>query len=155
MENVTKALLIAAGVLVALMLISVAIWIISSNSDLNNVDSTLSEMERIKFNLKYEQYQGIQSGKNVKLILNYAIDDNEYLDDRDSTKGLNIRSNHEDFKKLNQSWGGALDTRSYGLVYSSNIKKMRDTVKPHSKYKVWYNYTNNGLIHEIHIDKPD
>jgi len=156
MENAVKALIIAAGVLVAILIISLAMMLLNRNSSMENATTTLSSLEIAQFNQRYTQYEGIRSGSIVKKVLNYAMEDNKYLDEeRDANAGLNLRSNIDELIKEFPSWGNALTTRAYGVMYSSNIKKFRDKIRTSRKYKIWFSYDKNGLVHEIHIDNPE
>ena len=154
MENATKALLIAAGVIVAILIISLGMMIYNNSSSSNDdASKALNSLQITQFNQRYEQYEGIRSGSIVKKILDYAMDDNKYLNEtRNPDDGINLRSNITEMINAFPEWGDALTTRSYGVMYSSNISRFRDKIKTSKKYKVWYVYGKNGLINEIHID---
>ena len=155
MENAIKALLISAGVLVAILVISLGMMIFGKNTATDDASSALSELEITEFNRKYKQYEGIRAGSTVVKVLNYVIQDNDFLNEqRDSTIGINLRSNIQEMIDAFPSWGNALTTREYGVMYSSNIALFRDKIKRSAKYKIWFSYDKNGLIHEIHIDEP-
>lgn len=57
MENATKALLIAAAVLVAIIIISLTLSIVQQNSDVI-ADANPSEAEMAQFNQKFTTYEG-------------------------------------------------------------------------------------------------
>ena len=83
MENSAKVLLLAGAILLAILLISLGMLIVnmgSSSIDTNELDS----MEIVKFNKKYEMYEGIVYGKAVKTILLYAVNDNKSITTLDS-----------------------------------------------------------------------
>lgn len=73
MENASKALIIAASVLVAIMIIALGVTIFNKakgSSDTSSLDSAQITM----FNQKFEKFSGKQqSGSNVKSLLSFAI----------------------------------------------------------------------------------
>lgn len=155
MENAIKALLIAAGVIVTILIISLAMTIFNKSSSTDDVSTTLSSLEIMRFNQKYEQYEGVKTGGIVKKVLSYIIEENEFLDEEgDVNKGIKLRSNIPEMISAFPSWGDALTTRTYGLRYSSNIKKFSDKISKSRRYKIWYKYNKSGLIYEVHIDNP-
>ena len=161
MENATKALLIAAGVLVAVILISLGIIIVRNAGATIADTSAIDEIEIKKHNTRYEVLEGVQSGRTVKQILNYAIEDNESLGDaarKPETEMItvNIRSNSDDILdafRNNSSMYNALTTRAYGVRYVENIREVSNVVSYNKKYKIWFSYSSIGWIWEIHIDK--
>ena len=66
MENATKALLIAAGILLTILIISLGIIIFNQSSSTEEISSTLSSMQIAQINEKYERYEGIHTGSVVK-----------------------------------------------------------------------------------------
>lgn len=155
MENAVKALLIAAGIMVTILIISLGIAIYNASSSTDDASSTLSSLEIKRFNQKYEQYQGVKSGSIVKIVLDNVIQENSYLEnERAMDTGINLRSNIQEMKDAFPSWGNALTTRAYGVRYTSNIKQFSDKISIYKKYKIWYKYNDAGLIYEVHIDEP-
>lgn len=70
MENASKALLFAAGILIAIILISVAVYIVSmSNQATEDVGKTMSDMQLSSFNSKFTTYEGIRTGSQVKALV--------------------------------------------------------------------------------------
>lgn len=70
MENASKALLFAAGILIAIILISVAVYIVSmSNDATEQVGGTISDMELQSFNSKFTTYEGIRTGSQIKALI--------------------------------------------------------------------------------------
>ena len=67
MENATKALLIAAAILIAIVLISIGVFVLRQGQNaLNSAD--LSEAEIVAYNSKFESYTGTQRGTNVNAL---------------------------------------------------------------------------------------
>ena len=69
MENATKALLIAAAVLIAILLISLGVGVFNKASE-QMEDADLSEYNTQKFNEKFTQYAGANvSGADVNGLI--------------------------------------------------------------------------------------
>lgn len=163
MENVSKALLIAAAVLVTILIISMAMQIVNMENSTEDASATMNSASVMAFNSKYEGLDGIRTGSTVKKILSYVINDNTALfgdSQKDASYipyNLNVRSNDPDLLKhfsTNSSMISALNgSRYYGVRYPENIRQIQQAVKSNKKYKVWYSYNkNNGYIWEVHID---
>ena len=78
MENATKALLIAASVLVVIILIAISIRILSSTSGVTNqVDTVSSNLETSMFNSQFSSIAGSNvSGTQVKSLISKVIVNN-------------------------------------------------------------------------------
>lgn len=78
MENATKALLIAAAVLIAILLISFGVYIINSTGDvINSSGDALGDLEISQFNKKFNSYAGnSKNGTTVKTLLQTVINHN-------------------------------------------------------------------------------
>ena len=82
MENATKALMIAAAVLVAILIISLGIGIFTSASEQMG-DMDLSEYQVQEFNNKFKNYEGTNvSGSEVNALLDTAFNHNNAQDDK-------------------------------------------------------------------------
>ena len=79
MENAIKALMICAGVLLVILIISLGIYIYNTSTDSMNVNETMAKLEIIEKNHEYELYDGIRSGKDVKRLLEMACQNNKTL----------------------------------------------------------------------------
>ena len=82
MENATKALLIAAAVLVAILIISIGLIIYNRASETVNTAGDLSEYQIQQFNSKFTEYEGTNvSGADVnallKTVFNHNISQND------------------------------------------------------------------------------
>lgn len=87
MENATKALLIAAAVLVAIIIISLGVSIVTSARDqINQSSNALDSAEVEAFNSKFKTYEGASvSGTKVRSLANAVIQSNQSQED-DSRK---------------------------------------------------------------------
>ena len=75
MENASKALIIAGAILLAILLISLGIFIFSQAQDTVN-NSGMSQAEISTFNNKFLKYEGTQKGSVVKSAINEVIASN-------------------------------------------------------------------------------
>lgn len=70
MENATKGLMIAGAILIAIVLIGLGVWLVSQADVFKGrATSTLDEAMVSSFNSAIEQYEGKQSGANIKALL--------------------------------------------------------------------------------------
>ncbi len=82
MENASKALLISAGVLIAILLLTLFSYLMRQMGDsTSGIYSTLSQHEITEFNQKFLNYEGRDnlSIQDVVTIINLAKDNNEKL----------------------------------------------------------------------------
>lgn len=157
MENATKALLIAAAVLLTILVISLALVIINKSQMSSDMDITLNEIEIQAMNSKYKQHEGKCGGTTVKQILSYAISDNKKLFNSTGKYYINIRSNDQDiikhFKGESAIVTALEGTRDYGVILPENMLRIQKVIQANKKYKVWFSYNKKtGFIWEIHID---
>lgn len=77
MENATKALLIAAAVLVAILIISLGLVVYNMAAETVKNSANLSQQEIQTFNEQFTQYQGNNvRGSNVNALLKTALNNN-------------------------------------------------------------------------------
>lgn len=77
MENATKALLIAAAVLVAILIISLGLVVYNKAAETVNNSGDLSEYEIQQFNQKFQKYEGDNvSGTEVNAMLQTVFNHN-------------------------------------------------------------------------------
>lgn len=68
MENASKALIIAGAILLSILIISLGIMIFNQAQDTIN-NSGMSKAEISSFNSQFTKYEGIQTGSNVKSLI--------------------------------------------------------------------------------------
>ena len=78
MENASKALIIAGAILLAILIISLGIMIFNQAQEATK-NGGMTKAEVSTYNAQYTKYEGIQSGTNVKSLIqeikaNNAID---------------------------------------------------------------------------------
>lgn len=93
MENATKALGMAAGVLIAIMVIALIYTLVSEISETQNQDELLLKAEQAaKFNQAYESYEkSLLRGTELITVINKAISNNVKYEDQDKIYDVNIR----------------------------------------------------------------
>lgn len=139
MENATKALLIAAAVIVAILIISLGIGIFTRASE--QVDSgDLTEYQAQQFNSKFKKYAGKNvSGSDVNALLSDVYNHNQQQEDSSTRITVTIKD------------GATTKT----VIDASKLSTTSpDTVGTGSKYKVECTYnTSTGLITSIAVEK--
>ena len=73
MENATQALFMAAGVLIAVIIISLSVFLFSSASRVSeNYDMTMSEIDMTKFNSQFSKFATSNSTNKGTILENTA-----------------------------------------------------------------------------------
>lgn len=90
MDNATKALLIAAAVLVAIIIISLGVYVVSlGQQQVHGAESGLNNVEISSFNSTYEAYAGeSQSGTKVKALVDTVYNHN--LTESDKSRKIEL-----------------------------------------------------------------
>lgn len=158
MENTSKALIVAGSIILAILLVSLGMYIynISNQGDLSG--NTALQMKLTNFNSQYEFYQGTINGKSAKYLLDLAARNNQelYADETATKYVVCICSNsplilnHYDSGTAMRS--GLDRSRGYGVKYPSNIRDISSHIKNSYKFNVWFRYNDFGYICEINLD---
>lgn len=142
MENASKALIIAASVLVAILIIAMGVSIF--NNAQNMGDTTALDTTQINmFNQKFERYTNNQLGSQVKSLISFAVS--------------NASVNKDDPSKLPTVILGDKtaegDSTAYGNInqYISDLGEIRQKIVSTHTYEVECNYGATGLIDKITI----
>lgn len=146
MENATKALIIAAAILIAIVLISLGVFVLGQGNTMVQENSDLSDVEVSTFNSKFEPYLGGNvSGTKVKQLVNAVKQNN-----------LN---NTDDSRKITLTTGvatGATAGVTAPILGTDNTKYDATKILTGNSYEVKANpvggYTSKGLIHKIIIN---
>lgn len=133
MENATKALLIAGTVLIAIIMVSVAVYLYSLYSDqADQYSETISATELQKFNSKFDVYLGRENitAQEIVSVVNLAKEYNNqiqiYLE---GTRLQFTSSTPEDFIKTNQNELFSCKWTNTNPTYDSNGKIIKLTFK--------------------------
>lgn len=83
MENASKALLIAASLLIVILLIAMGMKVFNSTAGTtDNVETTMNATEIATFNSKFTAYAGTKSLSQVKALANVVIANNATSDNK-------------------------------------------------------------------------
>ena len=86
MENATKALIIAAAILIAIVLISLGVFVLGQGSTMVQENSDMTATQVTAYNSKWEAFLGTKiSGSKVKQLINTVEQHNNQAED-DSKK---------------------------------------------------------------------
>lgn len=136
MENASKALIIAASVLVAILIVAMGVTIFNraqNSADMTSLDTTEINM----FNSKFERYADNQLGSQVKSLISFAIS--------------NASTNKDDPSKL-PTVELVGQTYTSDSDYITNLGNIRNVITSTHTYKVTCSYARTGLIDSITID---
>ena len=131
MENATKALIIAAAILIAIVLISLGVYVLGIGQNaIQGADMTESEITT--FNAKFESYGGNNvMGSKVNSLLQAIATNNTTQGDSGKTVSL--------------------AQGSTGAISGNRITK----VETGQAYSVTFERNNTGLIYEVDIQPLD
>lgn len=152
MENASKALIIAASVLVAIMLVAMGVTIFNraqSSADTSGLEQTEINM----FNSKFERYAGNQMGSQVKSLISFAIS-NASTNGEDPIKLPDILLYNKPYGGHTSAYGGkgAVDDKS---GYVDDLGEVRSALVSTKTYTVTVQYAADGLINRIEIRMPE
>lgn len=124
MENASKALLIAAGVLFAIIILSVLLIGYNQISEYYRNQSNLTEEEqRLQFNKKFENYDGNEVRGNELLSIMNMIDDYNELETEKGNKKMKIEIDLIDSQNYKQFH---YDEGNFGYLLSGTNSKITE-----------------------------
>lgn len=131
MENATKALLIAAAVLIAILIISLGLVVYNSSAETVN-QANLSQQEVQAANEKFARYNGDNKrGSEVNAMLNTVLNAN-----------LDAAAAGETGRQVAVSGDVTLAENATSITQHADTSKMY-------KIEVKYNTKNGGLVNAI------
>lgn len=149
MENASKALIMAGAVLIAILIISLGIFVFNRASGDAKEQANLDKEEIAAFNSKLTPYLGRQSGSQVNALIQYVISvDNSAVSNEDLVKRISITFPTESGNNTIQVLTDASD-KMYVSYGTSNIKKVQTGST--SYYDVNGEYDSNGLLTTITV----
>ncbi|MBQ2835543.1 MAG: hypothetical protein IJE68_01745 [Clostridia bacterium] len=139
MENATKALLIAAAVLVAILIISLGIGIFNTASEQAENAGDLTQYEIQTFNDKFKKYEGdSRTGSDVNALLDTVFSHNNAQEDTSTCVEVEV---------------SAVEGHT-GVAKSNSITASPAKVSLGARYKVTCEYdTATKLIKKITVAK--
>lgn len=132
MENATKALLIAAAILIAIVVITLGVFVLGKGSTLVKENSDMSEVEVTTYNSKFEGYCGKNiRGAQVRQLIN-AVNQHNRTNADDESRQITI-----------EGTGANAD----------NTKNDPNAIKTGFSYTVTPSYGQGGLVNKIKIEQ--
>ena len=133
MENATKALLIAGIVLIAIIMVSIAVYLYSLYSgQAKQYSETISAVELEKFNSKFNVYIGRENitAQEIVSVVNLAKEYNDQIQIYLGTTRLQFTSSTpENFIKINQNNLFSCTLSTSNPTYDDNGKIIKLTFK--------------------------
>ena len=134
MENATKALIIAAAILIAIVLISLGVFVLGQGSTMVKENSDMSETQVLTYNSKWEAFFGTKvSGSKVKQLINTVKQHNNQ--EKDISKKIDLTSGTGTITTV--------DSVNTGYTYTVKVDDTKDN----------NGYTTAGMIKNIIITK--
>ena len=128
MENASKALLFAAGILIAIILISVAVYIVSmSQESMSGTKNAMSRVQLMQFNQQFTTFEGRTTGSQIKQLISTINTNN--TNDPDQLVDLDV-SGCQGVELTGAKDKGNFSTKGLGSS---------------SKYEVSLEYTNEAV----------
>lgn len=137
MENATKALLIAAAILIAIVVITLGVFVLGKGSTLVKDNSDMSDVEISTYNSKFEAYFGTNvRGAQVNQLIS-AINQHNKANGDDESKQILVTG---DFS--GDGIASITDKAETGKAYNVDVDNAGGK-----------GYTSGGLIKTIKITK--
>lgn len=132
MENASKALIIAAAVIISILLVGFGMIAINQGRD-NMGSMDLSPQEISAHNSKFESFDGSVKGTTLRTLVGTIANNNDEYEDRKITV-----------------FGLGLDTK--GVTDAATIRGKINSITNTKTYKVKFDYDDNGVINKCTIN---
>ena len=145
MENASKALIIAGAILLAILIITLGIFIFQQASEVTR-DSSISDVEIIQFNEKFKSHEGTNvRGSEVNSLLSTIVQNNVANQD-DTSKQVKINVTSAD-----SNWSGTKPSSTTAPTSTSNVGRALSG----KTYKVVCTTdTSTGYVTTVTISDP-
>lgn len=155
MENVTKALLIAAAVIVVLVIIGLGMYYLNMGQDAMDTSSdTLDSAKILAMNADLKNYQGMQNGSIVKSMVEIINAHNgKYANEPDFCVLINGAATEE--FAVNGATTPSVKNFDRGTNSAAGVIYKPTNVKAGNKYRVTFDYTTGGLIANVRIKQTN
>ncbi len=157
MENASKALLIAGAILLCILIIAIGMFIYSSAK--TNIDDSITQMSSQSidaFNAIWENYEGKQSGAQVKSLLGKLISNaNTYREETANIPTVEIKDGQISANTKLDETNKIINTPNLesGVAgYINSCGDFKSQVESKHQYIVKFGYSKSGLINKITID---
>lgn len=144
MENASKALIIAGGVLIAVMIVSIAVYLFQSSGSLSqSYEDKLKQDAITAYNNKFLQYGKNMNGQDMVSLINLIAETNENQDRKVHLYISGIEVNN--IKEISNSQKTLVDLMT---------KTSTDSTSAPMYVFISYNFYDDGYIKEIRYTGP-
>jgi len=142
MENASKALIIAGAILLSILIIGLGMFIYTQAANVMG-DANLNKEQVQAYNTQFENYEGKQSGTQVRALLSLIRShNNANIDDETLQVGVAKAIGTE----------GAAVAEGGAQANLSNINTLRALIKAGKSYRVTFSYDSaSGYITAVTI----
>ncbi len=121
MENASKALIIAGAILLAILLISLGIFIFSQAQD-TVTNSGMSQAETSAFNTKFTKYEGVRKGSVVRSMIQEVIASNADDNNISANRLVSIKLNNSEYNASKVTSKDISNSKSYKVDVTAYTK---------------------------------
>lgn len=148
MENASKALLIAASVLIAILLIAMAVRVLTSTQGtVSSTEETMKTAEVTTFNNKFTAYLGTQSNEKAKNLANIILANNK-------NSNRTVLVSYCIFASKKVSYTSNENSSGNDISINNIIRNLSDTIYEKVNITV-EEYDNEGYIKKIKFDNTE
>lgn len=146
MENTTKALLIAGAIILCVVIVSIGMFVYSTaQSKVESGMATMSTTEIESYNSMYLNYEGNQTGSDIKQLIGKLIaTSNSNKDELAKIPGVYLENKSKYYDS------GIPDSQDLSN-YTKELENIRSHIEAKHKYWVEVSFQTNGLIDYITI----
>lgn len=161
MENASNALIIAGGVLIGVLILSLAVYLFADfGSTSAEINKKTEEQQLVQFNSKFTTYESTEKKwtvYDVVTVAGYARENNKYYTDSESD-GLVDNTYFENNYKITvrfESINGTTDNlQNYSTDYYNNaIQDDQKNVTELPRYSCNITYHDNGRVKSLIFKK--
>ena len=161
MENASNALIIAGGVLIGVLILSLAVYLFADfGSTSAEINKKTEEQQLVQFNSKFTTYESTEKKwtvYDVVTVAGYARENNKYYTDSESD-GLVDNTYFENNYKITvrfESINGTTDNlQNYSTDYYNNaIQDDQKNVTELPRYSCNITYHDNGMVKSLIFKK--
>lgn len=156
MENASKALIIAGGMLLAIMTLSLLLYMASSTTRIAQAQDEKTASEQIAaFNSEYEAYnKRVMYGTDLISVANKAIDYNKKLDASHEDEDIQIIiETIQKFETTEQTI--TVDSHNNKVLDESNTKTLAGASLDRGEYTINYATVKSDKIVDFFKQKPE
>lgn len=151
MENASNALIIAGGVLIGVLIISLAVYLfVDFGSTSAEINKQNEEQQLVQFNTKFTSYEGKEELTiyDVVTVAGYAKENNKYYGDDDNDKYYVDNYKITVILKGVTGTGNGIDKNNLQNVtdYNKLIQDEQKDVTTLSEYDCKVTYHDNGRV---------